>query len=144
MKKIRLLSCILCFILMFFCCSCGWFSPQKYVCEIDDVKSIQIVRLEGIVEGTYQYEYTVLSEVSDIETFVKTLNDLKHSVNWGDPFPLAQRFGHNVIRIEYLNGDFDLIHSDAQCFNRSGENRTGYFKFDDEQFNTLISDYIVE
>ena len=49
-----------------------------------------------------------------------------------------------VVRIEYLNGDFDLIHPDAQCFNKNGTNNYGYFFFDDEQFETLISDYMPE
>ena len=49
-----------------------------------------------------------------------------------------------VIKIDYSNGDFDLIHPDAQCFNRSGTNQYGYFFFDDEQFHSLISDYVNE
>ena len=138
----RIIYFILPCILMLFCCSCGFFGNQEYVCKVEDVESVQIVRLDKYVQGEYRYEYTVLSQIDDLETFVNRLNGVKHSVNWGDPRQMDE--GYVVIRIEYLNGNFDLVHADAQCFNREGKNNYGYFFFDDEQFETLISDYIAE
>lgn len=138
MKRVLVPLYMLCIILLLFC-SCGMFGEQRYICEIDEVDSVQIVRLDKYIEGEYRYEYTILSQISDYTTFVRQLNKLKHSVNWGDPRQMAVQYV--VIRIDYQNGDFDLIHPDAQCFNRSGTNQYGYFFFDDEQFNTLISDY---
>lgn len=139
MKKILFPLCI---ILILFCCSCGLFRDQRYVCDIEKVDSIQIVKLDKYVEGEYRYEYTILSQISDYETFVSHLNELDQTVNWGDPQQMDVQY--IVIKIDYSNGDFDLIHPDAQCFNRSGVNQYGYFFFDDEQFNSLISDYIKE
>lgn len=139
MKRIILTPCI---ILMLLCCSCGLFGPQRYVCEVDQVESVQIVRLDKYVEGEYRYEYTILAQISDYTTFVSRLNKLKHSVNWGDPGRMNVQYV--VIKIDYHNGDFDLIHPDAQWFHRSGVNNYGYFFFDDDQFNTLISDYLTE
>ena len=130
----------LCIILILLCCSCGLVGDQRYVCDVEKVDSVQIVRLDKYVEGEYRYEYTVLSQVSDYETFVSHLNDLDHSVNWGDPRQMDVQY--IVIKIDYSNGDFDLIHPDAQCFNRSGTNQYGYFFFDDEQFLSLISKYV--
>ena len=142
MKTIRPLLCIFSAILILFCCSCGFFGDQRYICEIDEVESVQIIRLDKYVEGEHRYEYTILSQISDHLTFVDKLNQLKHSVNWGDPRQMDVQYV--VIRIDYCNGDYDLLHPDAQCFNRSGVNQYGYFFFDDEQFNTLISDYLTE
>lgn len=122
------------------CSSCGLFGDQRYECDIDKVASIQIVRLDEYVEEEYRYEYTVLSQISDCEAFVSRLNKLDHSVNWGDPRQMD--IGYIVIRIGYSNGDFDEIHQDAQCFNKDGVNRYGFFFFDDAQFDSLISDYI--
>ena len=139
MKRILFPMCI---ILMFICCSCGLIGDQRYVCDIEKVDSIRIVQLDKYVEGEYRYEYTILSQISDYETFVGHLNELEQSVNWGEPNQMDVRY--IVVKIDYSNGDFDLIHSDAQCFNRSGVNQYGYFFFDDEQFNSLISDYIRE
>lgn len=132
----------LCIVLMLLCCSCGLFGDQRYVCDVEQVKSIQIVKLDKYVEGEYRYEYTILSQISDYETFVSHLNNLDHSVNWGDPRQMDVQY--IVIKIDYSNGDFDLIHPDAQWFNRSGVNQYGYFFFDDEQFHSLISNYINE
>lgn len=132
----------LCIVLVFLCCSCGLFGDQRYVCDIEKVDSIQIVKLDKYVEGEYRYEYTILSQISDCETFVRHLNELDHSVNWGDPRQMEVQY--IVIKIDYSNGDFDLIHPDAQCFNRFGANEYGFFFFNEEQFNSLISDYIKE
>lgn len=142
MKIVRWVLGILFVILIFLCCSCGIFGDQRYLCEVDTVESIQIVRLDKYVEGEYRYEYTVLSKITDCSTFVDQLNNLKHTVNWGEPSQLDVNYV--VIRIDYLNGDYDLLYSNAQWFNRSGVNQYGYFFFDDEQFNSLISDYITE
>ena len=130
----------MCIIFIFLCCSCGLFGEQRYACDVEMVESIQIVNLEEYVEGEYRYEYTVLSQISDYEVFVSHLNELDQSVNWGDPRQLCIQ--SVVIKIDYSNGDFDLIHPDAQCFNRSGTNQYGYFFFDDEQFDSLILEYI--
>ena len=139
MKKTIYFLFVVCVVLLLLC-SCGLFSPQKYICEVDKVESIQIVRLDKYVEGEYRYEYTVLAQISDVEAFVDRLNHIEHSVNWGDPIQMYEQY--TVVKIEFCNGDFDLIHPDAQWFNRSGKNNNGYFFFDEEQFNELILDYI--
>lgn len=140
MKRIQPL--ILTIILMSLCCSCGLIGDQEYVCKVEDVAFVQIVSLDKYVNGEYRYEYTVLSQIDDFESFINRLNGVKHSVNWGDPRQMEE--GYIAIRIEYQNGDFDLLHSDAQWFNRDGTNNSGYFFFDDEQFDALISDYMAE
>lgn len=136
MKKVVLSLCV---ILTLLCSSCGWFGDQRYVCDVENVDSIHIVRLDEYVEEKCDFEYTVLVQISDCKTFANRLNEVKHSVNWGEPSPMELQY--IAIKIDYSNGDFDLIHQDAQLFNRSGSYRTGYFFFDDEQFNSLISNY---
>ena len=142
MKIKKLLLCISFIIPLFLCCSCGLFGDQEYVCEVDSVESVQIVRLDKYIEGEYRYEYTTLSTITDYSTFIDRLNQVDHSVNWGDP----GRFDLNyiVIKIDYHNGDYDLLYPNAQCFHRSGVNQNGYFFFDEKQLQTLISDYIKE
>ena len=140
MKK--MICFVLTAVLTLFCCSCGFFGPQRYLCEVEEVESVQIIRLDKYVEGEYRYEYTVLAQVEDVESFVGQLNDIKHSVNWGEPSQMDE--GYVVVRVDYSNRDFDLIHPDAQWFHKNGTNNYGYFFFDDEQFDALISDYVSE
>ena len=135
MKKILIIMCI---VFAIVCCFYACFAPEKYVCDIDKVDSIQIVRLDDVVE--YEYEYTVLSEISDCDTFVSRLNKMDRSVNWGEPSVLYLQY--IVIKVNYINGDVDWIHHNAQSFDRSGVSQTGYFFFDKEQFESLISDYM--
>lgn len=106
------------------------------------MKSVQIIRLNKHVEGEYRFDYTVVCQISDYTEFVNRLNELEHSKNRGDPQQMY--VGYVVIIIDYLNGDFDLLRSDAQCFNRSGENEHGFLFFDDAQFGALISDYVAD
>ena len=140
MRKTVSLLCILCILISL--SSCGLVGDQQYYCDVDEVESVQIVRLDEYVEGEYRYEYELLSEISDVQTFISRLNKLKHSVNWGDPMPMYT--GDVVIKIDYRNGDYDLLRSNAQWFNRSGINNYGYFFFREEPFESLISDYIAE
>ena len=140
MKRKRLLLLFLCVTTMFLCCACGLFGPQRYVCNVEEVASAQIVRLDRYVEGEYRFDYTVLVQITDYEPFVGRLNQLKHSVNWGDPGRMHEQYV--VIKIDYHNGDFDLIYPKAQWFNRSGVNQDGFFFFDKQQFDTLIADYV--
>lgn len=61
---------------------------------------------------------------------------------WGEPFVLE--IGFTVIRIEYLNGDYDLIDSYVQSKKRGDEKLSGRLIFDKEQFEALISEYVTK
>lgn len=138
--KNKVILCMLCVIILLSCCSCGFFGPQEYICDADNVKQIQIIQLDKYVVGEYRYEYTVLAQISDLAAFVEQLNDVEHTVNWGEPSQMD--VGYVVIRVEYLNGDVDELYPNAQCFNRDGENNYGYFFFDKDQFDALIDAYL--
>lgn len=140
MKKIRIPLCSFCMILILSLCSCGLFGPQSYTCDLEQVESAQIVRLGEVVN--YEFNFTVLAEIPDAKDFAKQVMQLEHSVNWGDPMVLYSN--DVVIRINYRNGDYDLLRATAQVFHRSDQNGTGFFFFDSAQFNKLISRYMSE
>ena len=141
MKKNRKIGAFsLLIVLSYLLCSCGFFSPQRYVIEIDEIKSIEIVTLDDYNDGEYEYEYIVLTQIEDHKSFAKELQNVKHHVNWGDPGVLWS--GYTVIKIDYSNGDYDLIYHNAQWFHRSGKTNNGYFFFDEKQMNDLISKYL--
>ena len=141
MKTIRCSFYVFFVCTMLLCSSCGYFNNQRYICQVDMVESVQIVRLDEYIESEYRYEYSVLSEITDCSKFVERLNNLKYSVNMGEPSQLDTKYV--VIKVEYSNGDYDLLYSNAQWFNRSGVNQYGYFFFDNEQFNELVTDYLI-
>ena len=142
MVKSRTVFCVLCIIVMLFSCSCGFFGDQEYACDVDAVKSVQIVKLGEYVQEESRYEYTILSTIADYSSFVDRLNNIEHSVNWGDPGTF--KIDSVVIKIEYSQGDYDLLCANAQMFHRSGEDRAGFFFFDKEAFDALIADYLTE
>lgn len=136
MKK---LSILLCSLLLLFCCSCRLLDNRKYVCDAEEVKSVQIVRLEDI-EPYYQFDYTVLFEITDYITFVDQLNNIETYVKWGTPH--VMNVEDIIIRIEYQNGDYELISRGVQCFCRSGTFTDGHFVFDESEFEALIEKYL--
>ena len=135
MKMTRFLICIVC--ICAFLCGCFLLPDQHYTCEAEDVRSVQIVRLGEVIEG--EYDYTVLCDVEDKDDFIRKLNDIRQTINWGDPYRLYP--GYVVIRIEHSNGDCDLLYSNAQSLQRGERERNGYACFNKEQFNALISEY---
>ena len=122
------------------CSGCGLFGPQQYTCDVDNVKSVQIVQLNRNVEGQYRWDYTVLCEIFDKGIFVNQLTSIEHRVQWGEP--TVHNEGDIVVRIEFLNGEYDLIHWYAQTMSCPNTNRTGFFFFDKEQYNALIEEYM--
>ncbi|MBE6880619.1 MAG: hypothetical protein E7490_07280 [Ruminococcaceae bacterium] len=142
MKKIIMLFPALCVTLMLLCCGCGLLGEQKFKCNVDEVKSIQIVTLDEYIKDEYRYDYTVLAEVTDHIRFANRLMAIETSVNWGEPNVLAT--GYTVIKIEYLNGDYDMIYYDAQSKKRGEKKNAGFLVFDRKQFNDLISEYVTE
>lgn len=133
---------IMCLVWLFLLSSCGFFGPQQYVCDAEEVDSAQIIQLGQFNEEENEFEYTVLAQISDIEAFVSRLNKVNHSVNWVDPGVMPEEYA--VIKINYKNGDYDLLYRNAQTYKRVGIYQTGYFFFDEKEFDSLISDYLQE
>lgn len=140
MKNQIMRVALLVIILIGFCCSYTLVRKSRYTCEGDNVESIQIVCLAEYHEDSYEFDYDILCEIDDIPFFVEQLNKVKCSMNWGEPLQLDT--GHIAIRINYYNGDSDLLQSSAQWINRSNRTRYGFFFFDEMQFKDLISPYL--
>jgi len=143
MKTIKQILIVLMVICTLICCSCGFFGPQEYYCDPEMVESVQIVRLEGVNKEYRRWEYEVLCNIP-MEDFsiIDKINNLKHSVNWGDPYVLYA--GYIVIRVNYHNGDYDLLYHNAQSLHRDETNHGGFFIFDAEQFSELVRSCLVK
>ena len=122
------------------CCSCGFFGDQHYECDGDTVDAACIVEVGDYNQDENRFNYTVLAEIVDVTEFIEQVNDLDHSVNWGDPGTFFA--GDVAIKIDYSNGDYDLLGTNAQIFIHSGNYKYGYFFFDKEQFVSIIDQYI--
>ena len=140
-KQILIILGIVCLIVfvIFFCNFCGFFEHRQYICDIEQVESISIVKLGKHVVEERRFDYTVISEITDLTAFVERLNNITQSEASGMPMLLYEDYV--VIKIDYLNGDYDLIHDRAQRLHRAGENNFGYFYFEEKELQQLISDY---
>ena len=139
MKNRKWLIALLCIGFMLLCYSCGFFGAKKYESDVDTVKSIQIVRLEESEQEGEDYKYTVLATVYDHQKFFDKLDDVKQTEMSGGPQILLRPC--TVIRIEFQNGDVDLLADYAQERIRSNVTHLGYIIFDEKQFAELIYGY---
>lgn len=122
--------------------SCQLLAGDEYECNVEKIKSVEIVRLGEWPEEGDIYDYTVLATVTDCVDFGNRLNRIKYTVNWGGPSIFI--VDEVAIKIEYVDGDYDLINDRAQVFNRSGKIDSGYFFFNEKQFDALMSEYYTE
>ena len=138
MKVMRLALCI---VIALSLCSCSLFIIRdKYKCPVDEVSSVQIIKMGKYSAEGNRDEYTILKEIDDYTELVERLNDMKIGYVWNDPRPLKE--DDIVIKIDYLNGGYDLIRSTYQVFVRNEETDVRYFAFNEKQFETLIVDYL--
>lgn len=67
---------------------------------------------------------------------------------YGDPIGIfAEDTGANVIRITYLNEDYELIYWNGQAeYTAAGglRNHVGYSVFDEHQFESLTEKYMIQ
>ena len=138
MKVMRLALCI---VIALSLCSCSLFIIRdKYKCPVDEVSSVQIIKMGKYSAEGNRDEYTILKEIDDYTELVERLNDMKIGYVWNDPRPLKE--DDIVIKIDYLNGGYDLIRRTYQVFVRNEETDVRYFAFNKKQFETLIEDYL--
>lgn len=142
MKIWRLLFTSLIVVIIFSLSAC-LYVPASYVCDSSKVESVQIIELGKWDEETREYHYTVLVDVIDHSVFIERLNNLEDNdffFIFGDPDVFFN--GDVAIRINYLNGDYDLIKCKIQNFYRSGVCESGRVSFNQDQFDALINDYL--
>ena len=114
-------------------------NKELYPLDEENISSCQIVRQD-------EAGYTVLAEVEDKSAFLRKLKELrKESVSliYGDP--PTQYIGEILIRLEYLNGDYDYVDPRVQYSYHPNERysyRHSYYSFDYEGFKKLIEEYI--
>ncbi len=111
-----------------------------YPCEAKDVSSCQIVRMEKV-------GYTVLAEIEDTAAFVGKFLALRRTTFSGFENTDSVMAGDVLIRIEYRNGDYDLIAADKQYVYHPNETQAyanPHFAFDERGFEALIKEYCPE
>ena len=141
---VQTILCIPIIILLSLTTYCSSPADRSYTCEIENVESVQIVRLGEDLDEEYRREYTILCEISDKAEFIERLTSIKHHAKKGYGDPSVMAAGYIVIKIDLTNGDYDLIHHNVQIFRRDGVNNSGNFSFDESDFNSLLDDYLIE
>ncbi len=126
-------------------------STQTQFCLLNDEECITRI---SITEVSYNTDTGLIQaeikEINDIERFMKDFRKVKcRGINYGSP-PMLVYEGETaeVIKIEYANGEYDLIDSFGQAEYRvetnPGLDLFGFFVFEEETFRALISRYLEE
>lgn len=140
-NRMKVIKSFLCIAVVLSLCSCSLFIIRdKYKCPVDEVSSVQIIKLGKYSAEGKRDEYTIFKEIDDYAGFVERLNSMEVGYVWNDPRPLKE--GDIVIKIDYLDGGYDLIRSTYQVFVRNEGTNVRHFAFNEKQFETLIVDYL--
>lgn len=140
-SRMKVIKSFLCIAVVLSLCSCSLFIIRdKYKCPVDEVSSVQIIKMGKYSAEGNRDEYTILKEIDDYTELVERLNDMKIGYVWNDPRPLKE--GDIVIKIDYLDGGYDLIRSTYQVFVCNEGTNVRHFAFNEKQFETLIVDYL--
>ena len=143
MNKSRVASCILAVMFMISLAGCGFIGEQRYTCDVENVKSVQIIKLGEYDEESCWFQQTTICEIENRTEFIERLLGISQTVRFG--LPGAFYSGDIVIYIEYVNGDYDLISYIAQTKVENGVgNGGGHITFNPKQFNALLNDYLPE
>ena len=141
MKKIAtLFIAILCLTLLI---GCTGSAPYEMLHNSSEIEAIYIVEIiKNVMYDPEAQEWTLetIGEITEIEAFVAELTALKTTFVNPPETPIA---GMTMIKIEYANGDYELIGSTVQRdYRPDGTGGGSQNVFDEEEYNTLIQRYM--
>lgn len=129
----RILSTVILFLLVLTTltsCSGDAYSFEK---SIDEIKSIEIVSAENSLE------FTIIKTLSEgeKESFIEQFKKIKFYQYFGDP----SRVYGNTIKVEYSNGDYEMICSYTAEYVKNGNVHFLFKRCDEEEFNELLDNF---
>lgn len=129
-------------------CGCNSARGFEFLNSVDMITKVEIVmtmdpqKSDSNNKGILPLSTTVLKELSkkEQEDFLIKIQNIACDVIYNDPTVLEA--GNIAFRINYSNGDYELITAYAQASYKSNiYKRTGHFGFDKEEFDELINAY---
>ena len=130
MRKTYYIIAITFFLL--FCCSCS--REYKFIHSIDEINNIEIIEIS-------EKETVVKKVLSDEERseFIIDFRKIKCFSYFNDPSSPAVG---TAIKINYSNGDYEIISREDQDIYKNKRLLTGMSYFDSEEFDNLIKKYL--
>ncbi len=140
MKKISVVILIIgC--LVIFATGCGKTEyPFKQATE--NIVKVEVIIMGEIHDPYTKHEYKLIKELSfdDNNKFIDDLKNIECKRKFGDPQTLTT--GHQAFKINYSNGEYEIITYIAQGVHTNGKYLSnGYYGFDEEKFNDLVEKY---
>ena len=145
MKRIGSLICCLCLVSSIFAlssCKLLLKGNYQFLREREEIASIEIVRIGSYLDNiTLEPRQTVLSKIENIDEFMNDFSKVNCSERFSDPTNPSE--GETAIKIIYDGGEYELIcrASQALFFDGIYHAEKGFYSFDQEQFEALITKY---
>ncbi|MBO5779421.1 MAG: hypothetical protein J6R82_07625 [Clostridia bacterium] len=138
MKKITALwIAVLCLTSLIGCTDSASFEPLHDSSEIEAIYIVETVMYDPEAQ---EWTLETIGEVTEIQAFVTELTALK--TTFVNP-PATLTAGMTMIKIEYANGDYELIGSMVQRdYRPDGTGGGSQNVFDAAEYNTLIQRYM--
>ena len=127
---------------MFGCIGCGEIE-YEFLHSTDEIITIQIVQKSEYTDHRINAEYIEICEISDKEAFLTDFYAVRCNRIFDDPHLIPANA--IVVRIEYVNGDYELINYSGQIRVYEGEILPyGFFYLNYESFDQLLEKYLPE
>ena len=149
MKKIRITSILViiavCFV--FSACNIRFSEKYQFIDSEENIDAISIVKIS--YNDSSELIQTNIKTVDDKDGFLEKFRSVGCYIYFGDPVgPDSIEAEDKVIKINYKNGNYELINYCGQSEYISEKNKLSFYAgfnvFDKEQFEALISEYVTE
>ena len=140
MKRINIILFIIS-CLVIFATGCGK-KQYPFMQSVSNIVKIEVIIMGEIHDPYTKHEYTLIKALSLNENnkFIDDLKNIECKRMFGDPQTLTT--GHQGFKINYSNGEYEIIAYTAQGEHTNGKYLSnGYYLFDEEQFNDLLEKY---
>ena len=126
--------------------SCHVKEKYRLLHQEDEITCVSIVTLTLDEVGNHIYEEKI--KIDDIDTFISDFRKVECYKYFGDPIGIDKYDeGSDILKIEYENGDYELINYNGQSEytqERGFEMYAGFNVFEIDQFKGLIEKYLSE
>lgn len=120
--------------------SCELETKYDYLHEISSIATIEIIEVGNILDGADDIEQKIICNINDVNQFI---NELSTIDCYALSSPQKIRNDSTVIKITYINGDYELIDALGQSkfINGIFYRSEGWYSFDEKQFEDFINKY---
>ena len=151
-KYCFLIVCFIACVLFTGCIKKGKYRFMDDTSKIYNIEIVKLLEIETIENEGLKPVFETLCVIENKERFLGEFSQLVCTYRWNDPTGINKEYiGCTLLKIEYVDGDYELISHYAQAEYENDlvgggkyDMYAGRYMFNEQEFNALIEKYLVE